>query len=94
MYTVRIEHPVADFARWKQVFDGDRAHRGRSGVRRYRVYRAVDDPRFVTVDLDFDGSAQAEAFVATMRGLWSKVEGSLIDGPKARILEAVEERDL
>ena len=92
MYTVRIEHPVADFARWKKTFDADPAHREQSGVRRYRVCRATDDLQFVIVDLDFDGPAPAEAFATTMRLLWRQVEGTLITGPQARVFEAVEER--
>ena len=93
MHTVRIEHPVADFAKWKLTFDADPAKRQQSGVHRYRICRATDDPKFVAVDLDFDDSASAEAFVSRMRSLWQQVDGTLIVGPRARIFETVEESD-
>jgi hypothetical protein len=40
---LRIEHPVADFERWRHAFDSDPVGRERGGVRRYRVMRARGD---------------------------------------------------
>lgn len=91
MPTVQIEHPVRDFAGWKAAFDRDPAGREASGVRQYRVYRPVDDPKYVIIELDFDARDRAESFLATMRGIWKQVDGSLIDGPRARIVDCVEE---
>ena len=93
MHTLRVEHPVADFAAWKRSFDSDPAQRAMSGVRRYRVLRAVDDPRFVTVDLEFDTLAAAEEFLAVLRGVWGRVTGTLVAAPQGRLLEAVEVRE-
>ena len=47
MSILRIEHPVADYAAWKQAFDADPVGRERSGVRSYRVMRPLDDDRSV-----------------------------------------------
>jgi len=55
--------------------------------------RAVDDPSFVTVDLQFDSLAKAEAFLAGLRAVWSRVTGTLIGSPRGRILEGVESKD-
>jgi quinol monooxygenase YgiN len=93
MVTVQIEHPIRDYAEWKATFDRDPARREASGVRRYRVNRPIDDPRYVLVDLDFDSREAADAFVATMRSLWPKVEGTLIGGPKVRIVDCVEQHE-
>lgn len=90
MLSVQIEHPVRDYNGWKAAFDRDPARREASGVRRYRVCRPVDDPQYVIVELDFDAREQAERFVATMRGIWQQVEGSLVTGPRVRIVECVE----
>lgn len=92
MPTVQIEHPVRDFDGWKAAFDRDPAGRQAAGVRHYRVYRPLDDPRYVIIDLDFDERERAEAFLAAMRRIWNQVDGSLIDGPRARIVDCVEER--
>jgi len=90
MPTVRIEHSVPDYAPWKQVFDSDPVGREKMGVRRYQVLRAVDDPNVVMIDLDFDTTAEAEAFLTAMRGIWSRVQGSLIYPPQTRIAESME----
>jgi len=93
MHILRVEHPVADFAAWKRSFDNDPAQRQKSGVRRYRVARAVDDAGFVTVDLEFDTLAAAEAFLKVLRGVWGRVTGTLIDAPSGRLLEMVEVKE-
>jgi len=93
MYVLRIEHPVPDFDGWKKAFDSDPVGREKSGVRRYRVLRPIDDPGYVMIDLDFDTRAQAEALLAAMRAVWGRVQGKVMTSPQARIVEAVEAKD-
>jgi len=93
MHILRIEHPVPDFAAWKKAFDSDPLGREKSGVRRYRVLRAADDPNYVMIDLEFDSSGQAEALRSALSALWSRVEGEIIDKPRARVVEAVESKE-
>ena len=90
MFILRIEHPVPDYDGWKKAFDSDPAGREKSGVRRHRVLRAVDDPNHVMIDLEFDTSAEAEALLAAMRVVWARVQGDIVWNPQARIVEAVE----
>jgi len=92
---LRIEHPVRDYDLWKKAFDSDPALRQEAGVRRYRVLRAIDDPNYVMIDLEFDNSSQAEAVHASLRELWGRVQAEgLIGTPKARIVETVESKEL
>ena len=93
MHILGIEHPVPDFNAWKKAFDSDPVGRERSGMRRYRVLRPIDDPNYVMVDMEFDSQSEAEAFHATLRGLWSHVEGTVMKNPQARIVEAVESKE-
>ena len=93
MHILRIEHPVPDFDAWKKAFDSDPLGREQSGVRRYQVLRAVDDPNYVMIDLEFDSSSQAEALRAALSALWSRVEGEIIEEPRVRIVEAVESKE-
>lgn len=90
MIMLRIEHPVPNFEGWKQAFDSDPVGRQKSGVRRYQILRAVDDPNFVMIDLEFDTVQQAEALLAAMRDVWGRVEGTIMTNPKARIVEIAE----
>jgi hypothetical protein len=102
IFTLKIEHPIHDFETWKVAFARDPAGRKQSGVRRYRVFRPVDDPKYVIIDLDFDGPQEAQAFLESMRKVWSQVElslglaregGAVKVGPQARIVEEVDSRE-
>jgi hypothetical protein len=94
MPVLQIEHAVRDFDAWKAAFDSDPIGRESGGVRRYRILRPVDDPNYVVVDLEFDTSGEAEAFRASLRDLWRRVEAEgLVKGPRARIIEAVESKE-
>ena len=93
MYILHIEHPVPNYESWKQAFDSDPVGRQKSGVRRYQISRAVDDPNYVMIDLEFDTVSQAEGLLAAMRVVWGRVEGTIMMSPKARIVEAVEAKE-
>jgi hypothetical protein len=91
MYILRIEHPVADFDGWKKAFDADPAGREKSGVRSYRIMRPVDDSNYVMIDLSFDTAKEADALLASLRVLWSRVKGTVVQQePRTRIVEQVE----
>jgi hypothetical protein len=92
MPILQIEHPVRDFATWKAAFDGDPAGREAGGVRHYEIYRPVDDPAFVAVDLAFDTRGEAEAFKAGLEELWRSPQAApaLGGAPRARIMDLVE----
>ena len=87
---LRIEHPVPNFAGWKQAFDSDPVGREKSGVRRYQILRPVDNPNFVMIDLEFDTAQQAEALLAAMRVVWGRVQGKIMLDPKSGIVEVTE----
>jgi len=94
MPTLRIEHAVPDFTRWKQAFDSDPADRKGSGVRRYQVMQSVDDPNYVMIDLEFDNLAAAEGLLTTMRRVWSGDGQKVMRNPQARIVDTVETIEL
>ena len=92
MTTLRIEHAIRDFDSWKAAFDRDPIGRERSGVRSHRIFRPVDDPHYVMLDLDFDSASEAEACLAALRRyVWSSPEAApaLIGTPQARIVEVI-----
>jgi hypothetical protein len=94
MHILQIEHGVRDFDAWKKSFDSDPVGREAGGVRSYRVLRPTDDPNRAIVELEFDSSGEAEAFLAKLRELWGQVGTELgLESPHARILELVERKD-
>ena len=46
MIILRIEHKVENYEKWKKTFDSDPINRKQSGVRRYRIFRPIDDPTY------------------------------------------------
>jgi hypothetical protein len=92
MTVLRIEHPVRSFEAWKAAFDSDPAGRLRGGVRRYQVYRAVDDPAYVAIDLDFADRSVAESFLGGLERMWrTRAAGMLGGAPRTRIVDIVED---
>ena len=94
MPVVRIEHSVPSYEKWKVAFERDPAGRKTSGVRRFRIFRAADDPNYVMIDLDFDTVGEAEAFLRKMEGIWGGPGKDVMRSPRARIAEVVEEKEL
>jgi quinol monooxygenase YgiN len=94
MPIVRIEHTVPNFDKWKQAFDNDPADRKGSGVRRYQVFRAQDDPNYVMIDLEFESHDAAEAFLHKMERIWNGPGKAVMQNPRARIVESVEIQEL
>ena len=93
MIVLQIEHPVPDFNGWKKAFDSDPLNRKQSGVKRYKIFRQADNPNYVIVDLEFDNVVQAEAMLSALQKLWNQVEGKVMTGPKARIIEFAEGKE-
>ena len=95
MYILPIEHPVPNFEAWKEAFDSGPIGRERSGVCRYRILCAIDDPNYVMIDLEFDSSREAEAVLAALRELWrSPAAAPALGGsPQTRIVEMVESKE-
>ncbi len=94
MFILHIEHPVPSFDAWKQAFDSDPANRKQSGVRRYRVFRPIDNPNYAIIDLEFDSANEAKGLLAGMREVWRSVQGTIIENPQAHIVEVVESKEL
>jgi hypothetical protein len=91
MHVLRIEHSVDDYDRWKTAFDSDPMGRKESGVLRYRILRAVDDPNFVLIDLEFNSSEEAGKMHEALKGLWERVD--VMKNPTARAAEIVESEE-
>ena len=89
MPVLQIEHPVRDFDSWKAAFDRDPASRQAGGVRRYTIYRPVDDPDFVEIDLAFDSLPEAQAFKVGLEAMWRTPGATSVLGgaPRVRIVD-------
>ena len=96
MVIVHAEHAIRDFDIWKAAFDRDPLHRKDSGVRRYRIARAMDDPHFLIMDFEFDDEGAAQAFDAALHELWGSrtAAPALLGRPQTRLARSVEAGEL
>jgi len=94
MIVLQIEHMVPHFEGWKKAFESDPIKRKEAGVRRYRIYRPIEDASYVIIDLEFENLKDAQDTLTGLRSLWNKVEGQVMMNPKARILDVVETVDV
>ena len=92
MPTLHIEHAIVDFELWSTAFERFAQHRREAGVRRHRIHKPVDDPKYVVIDLDFDTTDEAQRFLEFLQ---TKVCASpanapaLAGTPQTKILEPV-----
>ena len=64
MVYLNVRHTVADYEKWRPLFDEDEARRraaGATGVN--QVYRDVDDPNTITIVLEWDNAENARKFM-------------------------------
>jgi|tagenome__1003787_1003787.scaffolds.fasta_scaffold18187045_2 hypothetical protein len=96
MVIVHAEHAIRDFDIWKSAFDRDPLHRKDSGVRRYRIARALDDPQFLIMDFEFDDEGAARSFDAALHELWGSrtTAPALLGRPQTRLIRSVEAGEL
>jgi hypothetical protein len=89
MATLHIEHAITDFHIWSEAFARFGDARRQAGVRSHRVSRPVDDERYVIVDLGFDTTEAAAAFLQFLHErVWAVPQNApaLAGAPQARIL--------
>jgi hypothetical protein len=92
MATLHIEHAISDLDTWLGVFGRFAEARNKAGVKAERIHQPVDDDKYIYVELDFDGTEQAEAFKSFLETkVWSSPDASpALEGtPRARVLTEV-----
>lgn len=90
MATLRMEHPITDFDTWSAAFGRFDSARADGGVLAARIYRPIDDEKYVLIDLDFATVDQAQAFQRFLRTrVWATPENApaLAGTPVTRILQ-------
>ena len=92
MPTLHIEHAITDFDEWYSAFNRFADARRHAGARAERIQRPIDDPNYIVVDLDFDTTDQAQAFLQFLKTqVWGIQENSpaLAGTPHTLILNPV-----
>jgi len=87
MIHVIIRHKVADYGRWKEAFDAHLNARKAGGEMGHRLLVSVDDPRDVTVVLDWDGLDRARRFASSDELKQTMQKAGVLGEPEIRFLE-------
>jgi len=80
MASMFVRHRVADYARWKAVFDEHEAERRAFGFTAHSVHRDADDPNAIIVALRVTDVNRAKEF-ARSESLRSAMERAGVQGP-------------
>lgn len=93
MPTLHIQHAITDFDTWASAFKRFADARSQAGVRAHHVYRPVDDPNYVVIDLEFGSTDEAVRFRRFLETqVWAVRENApaLVGSPETIILEPAE----
>jgi hypothetical protein len=60
-----VHHKVADYAKWRPVFDGDKANQEAAGLTNPHVYQAAGHPNDITITFDMADITKAKAFTTS-----------------------------
>ncbi len=60
-----VRHKVADYSRWKETFDHNLGTRKAAGEVGSKILQSVDDPREVTIVMDWDSLERARKFAGS-----------------------------
>jgi hypothetical protein len=88
MATLHIEHAITDFDTWSSAFERFGDTRRDAGVRTARVRRPIEDSRYVVIDLEFDTTGEAEAFLRILQDQVWPHSPALVGTPQTAILES------
>ncbi len=92
MSSLHIEHPITDLSTWTSVFNGFSEIRRQAGVTAETVRHPHGDDQYVVIDLDFDTTEHAHAFLHFLQTkIWTNPANSpgLAGTPEAKVLEHV-----
>jgi heme-degrading monooxygenase HmoA len=90
MAYVLVRHKVADYARWKPVFDEHAPTRRANGSRGGQLFRNAGDPNEVVIVLEWDDLEKARRFAQSDDLRETMQRAGVADRPDVYFLEEVE----
>ena len=89
MVHVLIRHKVSDFKRWKESFDSHLNTRMHAGELAFRLFQGVDDPRDLTLLLDWDSVEHARRFMSSDELRNRMQQAGVVGTPDVQYIEDV-----
>lgn len=91
MVYVLLQHTVADYAEFKQIYDADAPHRQRRGSRGARLFRKREDPNALVMLFEWDDAEKARNFADGYELHEAMEWAGVIGGWSIDVLEETEE---
>lgn len=92
MASVFVRSRVADFAKWKSIFDQHEAARRENGVTAHSVHRDASDPNVVIVAVRVTDLARARAFMNSDSLRSAMAQAGVQGAPEIWFTEDVEDK--
>jgi heme-degrading monooxygenase HmoA len=89
MEHIVIRHRVEDYAKWKEMYDGEGTRAKACGSKGARLFRNADDPNELVVLLKWDDLDKARQFVQSEELKDAMQRGGVTDLPDILILEEI-----
>ena len=86
MTHVLVRHNVADFAKWKPVYDAHLAARQKAGLREKNLLRSVNNPNEVVLLFEAEDLKKAQAFTESSDLLAAMQEAGVVGKPEILFL--------
>ena len=83
-----IHHKVADYAKWRPFFDGDKANQQAAGLTNPRVYRSLASANDITIVFDMADAAKAKSFTASKALKATMTKAGVVGKPTFAFLES------
>ena len=87
MIHMLIRHKVADFAKWKPVYDADASARQSAGLKEVHLYRNTENPNEVIGLFSAENLDRAKAFAASDELREAMQKAGVSDKPDVYFLE-------
>ena len=83
-----VRHKIADYGKWRAVFDADEGRRKSAGLTNPRVYRSADDKNEVVMIFDIADMKKAKEFTAAPELKDAMMKAGVVDMPTMFFLES------
>ena len=87
MVHILVRHKVADYSRWKEIFDSHLTTRKHAGETGCRLFHNVEDPREIVLLLDWESIEEARKFMNSSELRQRMQEAGVQGTPEIQYLE-------
>tara|TARA_Y100001936_G_scaffold254097_1_gene324781 strand:+ start:7977 stop:8294 length:318 start_codon:yes stop_codon:yes gene_type:complete len=90
MIYVYVKHTVANFANWREIYDGHRETRRRKGCLNERLFQKFDDENEVTLLFTWRDEQSAREFLSSQDLKDTMQKAGVMQKPEIKFLNLVE----